>query len=157
MFSETTQAKLNHLVSIYPHKRSALIPMLLLAQNEHGYITDETVDYCARALDLSRSDVESTLSFYTMLRRKPAGKYHFLVCTNLSCMLCGSDSLVDTIRQKLGIELGQTTPDGLFSAVEFECLGSCSTAPVIDVNGEFKENLSSSKLEALIDELRGRG
>ncbi|HZI50874.1 MAG TPA: NAD(P)H-dependent oxidoreductase subunit E [Terriglobia bacterium] len=157
MFSAETEARFQHLVSIYPQKRSALIPMLLLAQKEQGYITSEAMEYIATYLGLSSSDVESTLTFYTLLRRKPAGKYHILICTNLSCMLQGSDDIEACIQRKLGVGLGQITPDGLFSAIEFECLGSCTTAPVVQVNGEFHENLTVPKVEALIEDLRKRG
>ena len=157
MFSPEGEARLQHLVSIYPQKRSALIPMLLLAQKEQGYVTMEAMEYIAGILDLSASEVESTMSFYTLLRRKPAGKYHMLICTNLACMLRGSDDIESSVKRKLGVELGQVTADGLFSAIEFECLGSCTTAPAIQVNGEFHENLDVPKVEALIDELRKRG
>jgi NADH-quinone oxidoreductase subunit E len=157
MFSAEGEARLQHLVSIYPQKRSALIPMLLLAQKEQGYVTMEAMEYIAGILDLSASEVESTMSFYTLLRRKPAGKYHMLICTNLACMLRGSDDIESSVKRKLGVELGQVTADGLFSAIEFECLGSCTTAPAIQVNGEFHENLDVPKVEALIDELRKRG
>jgi len=157
MFSAEGESRLQHLVSIYPQKRSALIPMLLLAQKEQGYVTMEAMEYIARILDLSASEVESTMSFYTLLRRKPAGKYHLLICTNLACMLRGSDDIEASVKRKLGVELGQVTADGLFSAIEFECLGSCTTAPAMQVNGEFHENLDVPKVEALIDELRKRG
>jgi NADH-quinone oxidoreductase subunit E len=157
IFSAETEARFQHLVSLYPQKRSALIPMLLLAQREHGYVTAEAMEYIAGFLGLSASDVESTLTFYTLLRRKPAGKYHILICTNLSCMLQGSDDIEACIKRKLGVGLGQVTADGLFSAIEFECLGSCTTAPVVQVNGEFHENLNVPKVEALLDELRKRG
>lgn len=157
MFSAETEARFKHLVSIYPQKRSALIPMLLLAQKEQGYVTAQAMEYIAVYLGLSASDVESTLTFYTLLRRKPAGKYHILICTNLSCLLQGSDDIEACIKRKLGVELGQITSDGLFSAIEFECLGSCTTAPVVQVNGEFHENLDVPKVEALLDELRKRG
>ena len=157
MFSPEGEARLQHLVSIYPQKRSALIPMLLLAQKEQGYVTMEAMEYIAGILDLSASEVESTMSFYTLLRRKPAGKYHMLICTNLACMLRGSDDIEASVKRKLGVELGQVTVDGLFSAIEFECLGSCTTAPAMQINGEFHENLDVPKVETLIDELRKRG
>ena len=157
MFSAESEARLQHLVSIYPQKRSALIPMLLVAQKEKGYVTTEAMEYIAGILELSASEVESTMSFYTLLRRKPAGKYHMLICTNLACLLRGSDDIEASVKRKLGVELGQVTADGLFSAIEFECLGSCTTAPAIQVNGEFHENLDVPKVEALIDELRKRG
>lgn len=156
MFSAATEATLQKLISTYPHKRSALIPMLLAAQREHGYVKPEAVEYVARLLDLSPSDVDSVISFYILLHRQPVGKYHIQVCTNLSCMLLGSDRIEDVLKNKLGIGMRQTTPDGLFSLEEAECLGSCTTAPVLQVNREFCENLDPRKVEALIDELRNR-
>ena len=157
MFSAETEAKFKHLASIYPRKRSALIPMLLLAQREHSYIKPETIDYVGKYLDLNPSEVDSIMSFYTLLRRHPAGKYHIMICTNLACMLQGSDDIEACVRRKLGVSLGEITPDGLFSAIEFECLGSCTTAPVMQINGEFYENLDVRKTEAILDELRKRG
>jgi len=154
MFSQETEDKFKYLASIYPQKRSALIPMLLLAQKEHGYIKAETIEYVGQYLGLNPSEVDAILSFYTLLRRRPVGRYHILVCTNLACLLQGSDDIVATIKRKLGVELGGVTPDGLFSAIEFECLGSCTTAPCIQVNGEFYENLDVHKTESLLDELR---
>jgi len=157
MFSAETEAKFKHLLSIYPRKRSALIPMLLIAQREQGYISNATIDYVAGLVELSPSEVESILSFYTLLRRAPVGKYHILVCTNLSCMLQGSDEIEVCVKRKLGVNFGEVTRDGLFSAIEFECLGSCTTAPVIQVNDDFYENLDVNKTEAIIDELRKKG
>jgi len=157
MFSTETEARFKHLVSIYPRKRSALIPMLLAAQEEQGYVSPQAIEYIASILELSATDVESTATFYTLLRRKPAGKYHLLICTNLACMLRGSDDIEACVKRKLGVGLGEVTPDGLFSAIEFECLGSCTTAPVMQVNGQFHENLDVPKVEALLDELRKRG
>ena len=156
MFSEETEAKFRHLASIYPRKRSALIPMLLLAQKEHGYIKAETIQYVGKYLDLDPSEVDSILSFYTLLRRRPVGKYHIMICTNLACLLQGSDNIEACVKRKLGVNLGEITPDGLFSAIEFECVGSCTTAPVIQVNGEFYENLDVKKTETILDELRER-
>jgi NADH-quinone oxidoreductase E subunit len=131
--------------------------MLLIAQREQGYINNATIDYVAGLVELSPSEVESILSFYTLLRRAPVGKYHILVCTNLSCMLQGSDEIEACVKRRLGVNFGEVTPDGLFSAIEFECLGSCTTAPVIQVNGDFYENLDVKKTEAIIDELRKKG
>ena len=128
--------------------------MLLLAQKEHGYIKSETIDYIGKYLDLDPSEVDSILSFYTLLRRRPVGKYHIMICTNLACLLQGSDEIEACVTRKLGVPLGTVTPDGLFSAIEFECLGSCTTAPVMQVNGEFYENLDVEKTERIIDELR---
>ncbi len=157
MFSKETEDQFKHLVSIYPRKRSALIPMLLLAQKEEGYIKAESIDYVARYLDLNPSEVDSIMSFYTLLRRRPVGKYHIMICTNLSCLLRGSDEIEACVKRKLGVNLGEVTSDGLFSAIEFECLASCTTAPVIQINGEFYENLNVRKTEEILDELRKRG
>jgi NADH-quinone oxidoreductase E subunit len=128
--------------------------MLLLAQKEHGYIKAETINYVGKYLDLDPSEVDSILSFYTLLRRRPVGKYHIMVCTNLSCLLQGSDDIVACIERKIGVRLGEITSDGLFSAIEFECLGSCTTAPCMQVNGEFYENLDVSRTETIVDDLR---
>ncbi len=154
MFSDRTEAKFKQLVDAYPRKRSALIPVLLVAQQEHGWVKPETITYVARLLDMSPSDVESVASFYTLLNLNPVGKYVIQICTNISCMLCGSDDIERTFEKRLGIKVGETTPDGMFTLVEAECLGSCTTAPVVQVNGEFRENLDSPKVEAMLDELR---
>ena len=156
MFSKETEDKFKHLVSLYPRKRSALIPMLLLAQKEDGYIKPAAIDYVARYLDLNPSEVDSIMSFYTLLRRRPVGKYHIMICTNLSCLLRGSDEIEACVKRELGVSLGEVTADGLFSAIEFECLASCTTAPVIQINGEFYENLDVRKTEEILDELRKR-
>src|SRR5437763_9094698 len=152
MFSKETEDKFKYLAAIYPRKRSALIPMLLAAQKEDGYIKAETIEHVARYLDLSPSEVDSIMSFYTLLRRKPVGQYHIMICTNLSCLLRGSDEIEACVKRKLGVNLGEVTTDGLFSAIEFECLGSCTTAPCMQVNGEFYENLDVQKTERIIDE-----
>ena len=131
--------------------------MLLAAQKEDGYIKAATIEYVARYLDLNGSEVDSIMSFYTLLRRQPAGKYHVMICTNLSCLLQGSDEIEACVKRKLGIGLGEMTSDGLFSAIEFECLASCTTAPVMQINGEFYENLDVNRTEQILDELRKQG
>ncbi len=130
--------------------------MLLIAQKEHGYVKSETIEYVAKYLDLSASEVDSIMSFYTLLHRNPVGKYHIMICTNLACMLRGSDEIETCVQRKLGVRPGEITADGLFSAIEFECLGSCTTAPVMQVNGEFYENLDVKKVEEIIDGFRKR-
>ena len=129
------------------------------APRHHGGITAkwQTIDYVARYLDLNPSEVDSIMSFYTLLRRRPVGKYHIMICTNLACLLQGSDDIEACVKRKLGVNLNEVTPDGKFSAIEFECLGSCTTAPCIQINGEFYENLDVKKTEAIIDALaRGK-
>lgn len=154
MFSEIAQAEIDRLIKLYPQKRSALIPMLLVAQKEHGWVKPEAMSYVAKRLDMSAAEVESIASFYTLLHLSKVGRHVIQVCTNLSCMLCGSDNIEQTLEKKLGIRCGETTPDGEFTLVEAECLGSCTTAPVIQINGEFKEKLNPSVIETLIDKLR---
>jgi len=154
VFSPATEARFGELAGRYPDKRSALIPMLILAQRELGWVRPDAIEYVARYLGLSPSDVESVVSFYTLLHRRPVGRNVILVCTNLSCMLCGSDAIGGKLREELGIGWGETTSDGLFTLVEAECLGSCTTAPAIQVNGAFFENQTVAKVETLLGELR---
>jgi NADH-quinone oxidoreductase E subunit len=154
VFSPAVEAELDALAARYPQKRSALIPMLIVAQREHGWVRPDAIEHVARTLDLSPSDVDSVVSFYTLLHRRPVGRNVLLVCTNLSCMLTGSDRIAETLRNRLGAEWGETTGDGLFTLVEAECLGSCTTAPVLQANGVFHENLTIEKVEALLEQLR---
>src|SRR5206468_8502437 len=111
MFSKETEDQFKHLLSIYPRKRSALIPMLLLAQKEDGYIKPKTIEYVARYLDLHPSEVDSITSFYTLLRRHPVVNYHILFCTNILCLLRGADDIEGCVKRKLGVGLGEVTAD----------------------------------------------
>jgi NADH-quinone oxidoreductase subunit E len=154
MFSPETEAEFDRLTAQYPEKRSALVPILLAAQREHGWIKPAVVEYVAGRLGLSSSDVESVVSFYTLLNRSEVGQNLLLVCTNISCMLCGSDDIERALRNRLSIGWGETTPDGRFTLIEAECLGSCTTAPVLQVNGKFHENLTVASVEALLDDLQ---
>ena len=154
MFSEETEEKFRKLRAAYPEKRSALIPMLVLAQEELGWVKPEAMAWVADYLELPASDVESVVSFYTLLHRTPVGRHTILVCTNLSCMLCGSDEIQDTIRERLQVQMGETTADEMFTVIEAECLGSCTTAPVMQVDGKFHENLTREKVSSLLEELR---
>jgi NADH-quinone oxidoreductase E subunit len=154
MFSEATEQKFSELVSVYPQKRSALIPMLILAQREFGWVTPDAIRYIAEYLGLSASDVESVASFYTMLHLRPIGRHEILVCTNIACMLSGSDAIEETLKDTIGTGFGRTSSDGEFTLIEAECLGSCTTAPVIQVDGEFHENLTPERAAGLVDELR---
>ncbi len=147
------EAKFNELLKRYPVKRSALIPMLLYAQDHFGQISDEMIAEIARRLDLNALQVTETLSYYSMLRRRPAGKCHVQVCTNISCMLRGGQRIYEHVQRKLGIGNKQTTSDGLFSVEEVECIGACTGAPALQVNYDFYENLTTERVDALIDEL----
>ncbi len=145
------ETEFNALVKRYPVKRSALIPMLLYTQDEFGYISDEMIAEIARWLDLNVLQVTETLAYYSMLRRKPAGKYHVQVCTNISCMLRGGNRIFEHIQRKLEIGNKQTTADGVFSLEEVECIGACTGAPAMQVNYDFYENLTPEKVDALVE------
>jgi NADH-quinone oxidoreductase subunit E len=108
----------------------------------------------AELLDLSEMEVPETLSFYTYFPREGAGKYHIQICTNVSCLLCGAEQLAKYLEEELSIKVGQTTPDGLFTLTEVECLGSCGTAPVMQINQKYYENLTRAKVDEILAELR---
>ena len=155
IFSPDTAARFDKLATIYPLKRSALVPMLLYAQDEIGYVSDEVVAEIAVRLDLLELDVRSVLSYYSMLRTRPAGKYNVQVCTNISCMLRGGYELLDHCKQKLGIGHKGVTPDGLFSLEEVECIGACCWAPAIQVNYDFHDELTADHVTGILESYRG--
>jgi NADH-quinone oxidoreductase subunit E len=149
IFSPETAARFDKLVTIYPMKRSALVPMLLYAQDEVGYVSDAVVTEIAERLDLLELDVRNVLSYYSMLRTRPAGKYNVQVCTNISCMLRGGYEILNHCKAKLGIGHKEVTRDGVFSLEEVECIGACCWAPAMQVNYDFHENLTPQKCDAI--------
>lgn len=153
-FSPEFEERFAEMIGHYPTKRSVLVPTLLYAQDEVGYLSDEVVREIASRLDLTELDVRSVISYYSMLTTKPRGKYNVQVCTNIACMLCGGEELFAHCRKRLGIGHKQTTPDGLFTLEEVECIGACSWAPAIQVNYEFHENLTVEKLNEVLDGYR---
>jgi NADH-quinone oxidoreductase subunit E len=158
IFSPEMAARFDKLATIYPLKRSALVPMLLYAQDEVGYVSDAVVTEIAERLDLLELDVRNVLSYYSMLRTKPAGKYNVQVCTNISCMLRGGYEILNHCKHKLGIGHKEVTRDGVFSLEEVECIGACCWAPAIQVNYDFHENLTPAKVDALFQMYRdGKG
>ncbi len=158
IFSPELAARFDKLVTIYPVKRSALVPMLLYAQDEVGYVSDEVITELAQRLDLLELDVRNVLSYYSMLRTRPAGRYNVQVCTNISCMLRGGYELLDHCKHRLGIGHKGVTPDGLFSLEEVECIGACCWAPAVQVNYDFHDNLTPEKLDKVLDDYaEGRG
>jgi NADH-quinone oxidoreductase subunit E len=158
IFTPATATRFDKLATIYPLKRSALVPMLLYAQDEVGYVSDEVVAEIAARLDLLELEVRSVLSYYSMLRTRPAGKYNVQVCTNISCMLRGGYELLDHCKRKFGIGHKGVTPDGLFSLEEVECIGACCWAPAVQVNYDFHDDLTPAKLDAVLAEYAaGRG
>jgi NADH-quinone oxidoreductase subunit E len=150
IFSPALAARFDHLVTIYPLKRSALIPMLLYAQDEIGYVSEPAIQEIARRLDLFDLEVRSVLSYYSMLRTKPAGRYNVQVCTNISCMLRGGYEILDHCRAKLGIGHKQVTADGVFSLEEVECIGACCWAPAMQVNYDFHDELTTVKVDDIL-------
>ena len=151
IFSPALAARFDKLVTLYPVRRSALVPMLLYAQDEVGYISDAVVEEIARRIGITPLDVRSVLSYYSLLRTKPVGKFHVQVCTNISCMLRGGNELMAHCSALLGIGHQQRTPDGVFSLEEVECIGACSWAPAVQVNYDYHDNLTPEKMSAVLD------
>jgi NADH-quinone oxidoreductase E subunit len=153
MLSESTSRQIQSLMDRYPGRRSALIPALQMAQKEAGYISPETVCEIARLFNLTPNEVNEVASFYTMFYKKPVGKYVIQVCTNLSCMICNAEKVMEHLTQRLGIRPGETSPDRKYTLVEVECLGSCGTSPVVQINDTYYEELTPEKLDQILDSL----
>jgi NADH-quinone oxidoreductase E subunit len=152
MISEQAKERMRNLASRYPAARSAVMPALYIAQQEAGYITRDALEAVAETIGLTVDDVESVATFYTMYYQQPPGKKVIKVCTSISCYLRNCDALVTHLEQRLGIKRGETTTDGNYTLMTVECLASCGTAPVIQVNDEFVEQVTLEMADALIDE-----
>jgi NADH-quinone oxidoreductase subunit E len=150
-FSDEFEARFAEMLGHYPTRRSVLVPTLLYAQDEAGYLSDEVIQEIAGRLELTELEVRNVISYYSMLTTKPRGKYNVQVCTNIACMLRGGEELFAHCRKKLGIDHKQTTADGTFTLEEVECIGACSWAPAIQLNYDFHENLTIDKLDQLLD------
>ena len=156
-FSQSALAEYQELLGRYPTRQAALLPTLWIAQREFGWLSEAAQDYVACLMELPPAHVRAVVSFYTMFHRKPVGRYLLDVCTNLSCRLRGADKIVDCIRRRLKIEIGETTSDGRFTLGSVECLASCGTAPMLQLNQDsFIENLTEESTNKLIDELASR-
>src|SRR5450755_90502 len=153
-FSAQFEARFAEMLTHYPTKRSVLVPTLLYAQDEVGFLSDEVVAEIALRLELTELEVHNVISYYSMLTTKPRGKYNVQVCTNIACMLRGGEELLTHCKAKLGIGHKGTTQDGLFSLEEVECIGACSWAPAVQVNYDFHENLTAGKMDSLLDEYK---
>jgi NADH-quinone oxidoreductase subunit E len=154
MISDALERKFDAILARYPVKRSAIVPLLLFAQDEIGYVSDEAIEEIARRVGVRPIEVIEDVSYYSLLRRQPIGKYNLQVCTNISCMLRGGEKIFQHCAKKLGIGHKQTTPDGMFSLEEVECLGACCGAPAMQVNYEYYENLTPEKVDELIEQLK---
>ncbi len=153
-FSPDAERELERLVHRYPNRRAAVIPALILADREFGYLSREAMEYVAKRLEVPPSWVMGSATFYTMLRKRPTGKHHIQVCVNVACYLRGADRLGDHLKKRLGIGFGEVTTDGLFSLEGVQCLAACGTAPVLRVNDEYHEDMTIEKADALIESLR---
>ena len=149
-FTEENIKKLNDIKTHYPNTQAAVMPALWIAQEQFGWISKEIMEYVGSLLNIPVEKILGVVKFYTMYNTKPAGKKHLQVCTNVSCMLNGAYDILDYISEKLSIKPGETTPDGNFTLSEVECLGSCGTAPMMQLNNYFEENLTKDKIDGLI-------
>jgi len=150
-FSAEFEQRFTEMLTHYPSKRSVLVPTLLYAQDEVGYLSDEAITEIAQRLELKELDVRNVISYYSMLTTKPRGKYNVQICTNIACILRGADNLYQHCQKTLGIRHKQITPDGQFSLEEVECIGACSWAPAMQVNYDFHENLTAEKIDTILD------
>ncbi len=146
-------SQIDELLTHYPEKRAALVPSLRKCQDHFGYVSEGTALSIAAYLELAPSYVADTVSFYSMLRTAPVGKYHIELCQTLSCALLGADSLADYLTEKLGIGFGEVTPDGKFSLGKVECIGACEQAPAMLMNNELYGNLSRERIDDILRKL----
>ncbi|MCX6133596.1 MAG: NADH-quinone oxidoreductase subunit NuoE [Ignavibacteriales bacterium] len=153
MLSQQNLDKIEDLKKSYPTTQALVLPVLWMVQEEHGYISEESMRYVAGILNVTFGHVLGLVTFYTMFNSKPMGRRHVEVCTNVSCMLRGSDKIVAHLEKRLGIGLGETSKDKKWTLSEVECMGSCGTAPMLAVGEEYYENLTEEKLDRIIAEL----
>lgn len=156
-FSEARLAEIAELVKRYPGAQSALMPVLYMAQEDFGYLSMDVQQHVADVLGLRLMQVREVVTFYTMFREKPCGTYLLEVCTNAGCMLNGANELVAHMCETLGIKVGETTDDGLFTVAEVECAGACGGAPVVQVNHKYHEKVTPESMDALITQMRASG
>jgi NADH-quinone oxidoreductase subunit E len=153
-FTTENAAVADDIIARYPVKKSALIPLLHLAQEQDGHVTDDAMIHIAELVDVTPAEVLGTCSFYEMFKREPVGDYVVNVCTNISCMLLGGEELLGHLEQRLGIKAGDTTPDGKFTLEDVECIAACTEAPCLQVNYRYFHRISNDEVDVLIDDLR---
>jgi NADH-quinone oxidoreductase subunit E len=156
IFSPALAARFDRMVTLYPVRRSALVPMLLYAQDEVGSLSNEVISEVAQRVGITELEVRNVLSYYSLLRTHPVGKYHVQVCTNISCMLRGGNELLEHCKKRLGVGNKETTADKLFSLEEVECIGACSWAPAVQVNYDFHENLTPEAMDKVLADYKAR-
>src|SRR6476659_2876201 len=152
-FSPEVEAEIDRHLAKYPVKRSAILPLMFIVQRERGYLDAPGVAYLANRLSLRITDIWEVATFYSMLQTKPGGRYHIQICKTLSCKIMGEGKITDHVSKKLGIKPDETTPDGKFSLSLVECLGSCGTAPMFQINFDYHENLTPEKVDQILDAL----
>ena len=153
VFSPEVEAEIDRHLAKYPSKRSAILPLMFIVQRERGYLDPPGVAYLANRLSLRITDIWEVATFYSMLQTKPTGRYHIQVCKTLSCKIMGEGKITEHVSKKLGIKPGETTPDGKFSLSLVECLGSCGTAPMFQINFDYHEKLTTDKVDQILDAL----
>jgi NADH-quinone oxidoreductase subunit E len=153
-FNEDNQKKFDQLLARYPSSDALMLPSLWMVQYQEGYISEEAMVYIAERLDKSPMQVYQVVTFYSMFLLKPIGKYHIQLCKTLSCKLRGSVQIKEHIKQKLGIEVGETTKDGRFTLTEVECLGACGGAPAMSFNDDYVEKLTIEKIDEILEQSR---
>jgi NADH-quinone oxidoreductase E subunit len=152
LFTEDELKKVEKIKENYPDSKSALLPVLWIVQEKEGWISEDSMKYVGDLLNVPYEHILGVVTFYTMFNSKPVGKIHLQICTNVSCMLKGGHDLFKYVSDKLGIKNKEVTKDGMFSIEEVECLGSCATSPMMQVNNkEFYENLTKEKVDKLIE------
>jgi NADH-quinone oxidoreductase subunit E len=157
MLKEKYKDEIEQILSRYPVRRSAILPLLYLAQKEEGYVSEAAMKEIAGILRLTQSQVYEVVTFYTMFQLKPIGKFHVQVCKSLMCALVGSDTLLGWLKVRLGIGPGETTIDKLITISTVECLASCGTGPMMQINDDYYEGVTESKLDRIFAELKREG
>ena len=153
VFSPEVEAEIDRHLAKYPVARSAILPLMFIVQRERGYLDPPGVLYLAHRLALRVTDIWEVATFYSMIHTEPVGKYHIQVCRTLSCKIMGAGKFTEHCANKLGIKPGETTADGRFTLSEVECLGSCGTAPMMQINFDYHENLTPEKIDHVLDSL----
>ena len=155
-FSAQSKQLIDRLLTQYPNKQAALLPVLHVAQDQFGYLPDDALELVARTLELPPAHVFGVITFYTMFHREKHGRNELMVCTNVSCMLRGGYDILRHIEKKLDIKAGETTPDGAFTVIEEECLAACANAPMMICGNDYFLDLTEKKVDAILDDLRRR-
>jgi NADH-quinone oxidoreductase subunit E len=153
LLSADREREMTEILSRYPTRRAACIPVLHLCQEQQGYVTDEIIDFVAHRLDVSPAQVKGVVTFYTLLNDQPVGRHQVWVCRTLSCALRGADEIIHHCEKKLGIHVGETSADGKVTLRTAECLASCGTAPMMQVDRTYHENLTSAEVDRILDRI----